>query len=130
MPAYDSNILSPPGPLARVSIRAPNSGKRIADVPMLIDSGADLTLLPATAVEQLGLDLPNEHDYELEGFDGSKSIARSVKLELAFLTRRFTGRFILLDSPCGILGRNVLNHFAILLDGPSLNWEQMSRPVK
>ena len=68
MPAYDSNLLSPPGALARVSVRAPNSGANIADVLMLVDSGADLTLLPATLVKQLGLDVPNEHDYELEGF--------------------------------------------------------------
>src|SRR5947199_10452515 len=117
MPAYDSDILSPPGPLARVSIRAPNSGKRIGDVPMLIASGADLTLLPVTVVEQLGLDVPKEHDYELAGFDGSKSVARSVKLELAFLPRMCKRRFILLDSACGILARYVLNHFPNQLDG-------------
>lgn len=125
MPAYDSNFLRPPGPLARVRIRAPNSAAEIVDVPMLIDSGSDLTLLPTAIVEQLGLDLPVEHDYELEGFDGRKTVARSVKLQLTFLKRTFSGRFILLDSPCGILGRNVLNHFALVLDGPNLIWEEL-----
>lgn len=125
MPAYDSSFLRPPGPLAKVRVRAPNSGAQIADVAMLIDSGSDLTLLPTAIVEQLGLDPPIEHDYELEGFDGRKTAARSVKLELTFLKRSFSGRFILLDSPCGILGRNVLNHFALVLDGPNLIWEEL-----
>lgn len=97
---------------------------------MLIDSGSDLTLLPTAIVEQLGVDVPKEHDYELEGFEGHKTVARSVKLQLTFLERRFSGRFILLDSPCGILGRNVLNHFALLLDGPKLNWEELSGLTK
>lgn len=125
MPSYDSNFLRPPGPLASVRVRAPNSGVQVADIPMLIDSGSDLTLLPTAIVDQLGLDVPVDHDYELEGFDGHKTLARSVKLQLTFLKRRFSGRFILLDSPCGILGRNVLNHFALILDGPNLNWEEL-----
>jgi hypothetical protein len=127
MPAYDDSRFDPPAPVARVSLRNPESHETIIDVPMLIDSGSDLTLLPAAFVQQLGPSVPMERDYELEAFDGSKTVAKSVRLELKFLKHKFTGRFVLLDSPSGILGRNVLNHCALILDGPNLTWAESNR---
>jgi hypothetical protein len=53
MPAYDSSLFNPPAPLAKVSPRDLSSGKIVSDVPMLIDSGADITLVPESSVEQL-----------------------------------------------------------------------------
>jgi hypothetical protein len=38
-----------------VKLSHPDGEKTIADVPMLIDSGADATLLPRSAVASLGL---------------------------------------------------------------------------
>jgi hypothetical protein len=58
------------------------------------------------------------------GFDGSKSVAQAVQLDLLFLGRAFRGRFLLIDQACGILGRDILNHVAILLDGPQLTWSE------
>lgn len=127
MPAYDHSGFDPPAPVARVSLRNPESHEFIVDVPMLIDSGSDLTLLPSAFVHQLGPNVPTERDYELEAFDGSKMVAGSVRLELKFLNHKFTGRFVLLNSLCGILGRNVLNHFALILDGPKLTWAESRR---
>jgi hypothetical protein len=124
MPTYDSTQFDPPAPLARVSLRVPNRDDAVTDVPMLIDTGADLTLIPAGSVADLKLELDQNDRYELEGFDGRKTMAISVQLELVFLGRTFRGRFVLVDSDNGILGRNVLNHFALLLDGPELNWER------
>jgi len=68
--------------------------------------------------------------YELTGFDGHKSVAKSVQLELVFLRRTFRGRFLVVDSQSGILGRNVLNHFAMLLDGPQLSWQEQKNSAK
>ena len=123
MPKYDSNQFDPPAPLARVSLRTLSNGNIVTDVPMLIDSGADLTLIPARFIEDLRLEVDQSENYELEGFDGSRSMAEAVQLELVFLRRSFRGRFLLVNSQSGILGRNVLNHLAIFLDGPGLSWE-------
>lgn len=123
MPTYDSTQFDPPAPLARVTLRTLNNGNVVTDVPMLIDSGADLTLIPARFIEDLRLEVDQSESYELEGFDGNRSMAESVQLELVFLRRSFRGRFLLVNSQSGILGRNVLNHLAILLDGPGLSWE-------
>ena len=62
--------------------------------------------------------------YELVGFDGSVSLASVVRLELLFCGRTFRGQFLVIDRAWGILGRNVLNAVPIVLDGPSLVWDE------
>jgi hypothetical protein len=124
MPEYDSKFFDPPAPLARVSLRDLNNGAIVTDVPMLIDSGADVTLIPRTFINELRLELDPNESYELASFDGHKSTALSARLELVFQTRTFRGRFLLINSESGILGRNVLNHFALVLDGPRLSWQE------
>ena|ERR1700738_2260165 len=128
MPAYDSNHFDPPAPLAKVSLRSPHNGNFISGVPMLIDSGSDLTLIPEISIDELNLDLDQNETYELTGFDGHRSVAKSVQLDLVFLGRTFRGRFVVVNSETGILGRNVLNRFALLLDGPELSWELPDSP--
>lgn len=130
MPTYDSSQFDPPAPVAIVSLRAPSNDNAITDVPMLIDSGADLTLIPEKSVAELNVEFDEDHTYELEGFDGRKVMALTVQLELIFLRRTFRGRFVIVNSQSGILGRNILNHFALLLDGPRLSWRELKNLAK
>jgi predicted aspartyl protease len=130
MPTYDSAQFAPPAPVATVSLRAPNNDNNAVDVQMLIDTGADLTLVPERCIADLKVNADQSEGYELEGFDGSKTIAPTVQLDLTLLRRTFRGRFVVTDSQRGILGRNVLNHFAILLDGPGLNWQELADSSK
>ena len=53
MPAYEDSHFHPPAPLARVGLRHPEKGTTLSDVLMLIDSGADVTLLPLASVGSL-----------------------------------------------------------------------------
>lgn len=53
MPEYDSNRFDPPAPLAIVSLRNPETGKTVSDIPMLIDSDADASLLPRATIDEL-----------------------------------------------------------------------------
>ena len=129
MAAYDSDLFDPPAPMARVTLRAIPTRKIITDVPMLIDSGSDLTLIPEASIAELGPNLGLDKRVELQGFDGRVTAARSVELDLIFLGITFRGRLAVVDSPVGVLGRNVLNRFAILLDGPNLNWKELSRAI-
>ena len=98
MPAYDASLFDPPAPLAQVSLRNPQNAATLSGVPMLLDSGADATLVPATSANQLGLATDADEVYELMGFDGSTSIASIVQLEMLFLQRTFRGRFLLIDQ--------------------------------
>lgn len=127
MPAYDGDLFSPPAPVATVTLRNPATGAVIADVRMLLDTGADVTLLPQTAVEQLGVNADASGGYELMGFDGRVSTTRAVSVDLLFLRRAFKGRFLLIDQGWGIIGRDILNHVSLLFDGAGLRWEETPR---
>ncbi len=121
MPSYDSAHFEPPAPVARVTLRGSVRSEMVADVPMLLDTGADVTMVPRAAAERLALRDSGE-SFKLVGFDGSSSQASAVRLELVFSGRAFHGKFLLIDQEWGILGRNVLNQIPILYDGPRLIW--------
>ena len=124
MPGYEASHFNPPAPVARVVLRNPDSGAMVSKVLLLLDTGADLTLLPRAAVERLGV-LPLDNlRYELIGFDRSKSFASVVMIDMLFLNRAFRGRYLLVEEEHGILGRDILNQVALLLDGPRQQWSE------
>jgi hypothetical protein len=124
MPAYDNEHYATAAPVARVNLRNPENGASVSDVPMLIDSGSDVTLLPEATVTSLGLQGTGER-YRLEAFDGTTTESEAVQAVLVFLEKTFNGRFLQVESEVGVIGRNVRNRVRLLLDGPALNWEEM-----
>ncbi len=124
MPEYDAENFDPPAPVAYVNSQNPATGVLLSDVPMLIDTGADATLLPSNAVEQLGIATENDSDFEVQVFDGEIKRLKVAKLELYILGKKFAGEYLLIDRPIGILGRNILNNVRILLDGPRGKWNE------
>jgi hypothetical protein len=124
MPTYDSTRFDPPAPLAEVNLRNPATGAVEPDVPMLLDTGADVTLVPQAAVTLLGLTVVPDKYYELTSFNGATSLAPIVRLELLFSGRTFRGQFLLTDQEIGIIGRNILNNVPLLFDGPHLMWNE------
>jgi len=123
MPPYDDRLFVPPAPLARVVVRHPEREQSVEDVLMLIDSGADATLLPRSAATSLGLEGTGER-YQLVGFDGTVSESEAVLAILAFLRRNFRGRYLLTEAEVGVIGRDILNHIRLLLDGPAFHWDE------
>jgi hypothetical protein len=130
MPNYDAVRFDPPAPVAQVVIRNPERGNTVSGVSMLLDSGADVTLVPQSTASALGVLPAADQTYELMGFDGTISRASAARLEMVFLNRTFRGRFLLIDQESGIIGRDVLNSVLLLLDGPKLTWSDQSRQVK
>jgi hypothetical protein len=124
MQSYDADLFKPPAPIARVIFRDPSNGNTVDDVLMLIDSGADITLVPQACIDDLESTFDPEDSYELEGFDGQKSKAQSVELDLVFLTKALRGRYLVINSMVSILGRDILNHFVLVFDGPRLIWDE------
>ncbi len=127
MPKYNSENFDPPAPVAYVTLRNPATGASLSDVPMLIDTGADITMLPLRFVDQLEIETENDKMYEVQGFDGESKLVKMVQLEMIFLDRKFGGQFLLIDQPMGILGRNILNALSILFDGPTAKWDEYKR---
>ena len=110
--------------MAQVTLRNPDTGAAWSGVPMLLDAGGDVTLIPQAATRRLGVAVVSGKRYELIGFDGHTSLAPVVQLELVFCRRAFRGQFLMIDQWWGILGRNVLNAVSLLLDGPYLTWDE------
>src|SRR5919197_2895405 len=122
MPDYDAENFEPPAPVAYVTSRNPATGVLLSDVPMLIDTGADVTVLPSTAVEQIGVSTEEGAEFEIQTFDGEIKRLRLARLELFVLGKKFAGEYLLMDRSIRILGRNILNNLRILLDGPHSKW--------
>jgi len=125
MPTYDLEYFTPPAPVAEVEVSVPDSGQTVPNVKLLVDSGADVTLLPRSAAEQSGVVLDANPRYEVAGFDGKRTLAHAVILDMTFLEKTFRGVYLPTDEEVGILGRDVLNSFRILLDGPANTWSQV-----
>ena len=127
MPNYDASFASPPAPVTTVVIRNPAANKSVTGVPMLIDTGADATLTPRALLPYLDIveEALEPSGYMLVGFDGTQSPAVLVPVELEFLGRRLAGNFLLTAANYGVLGRDVLNLFRLVFDGPNLVWDEL-----
>lgn len=124
MPAYDQALFNPPAPIAHVTLKNPVTGLTSGVIPMLLDSGADVTMVPEEAARALGVDANNGQQYELVGLEGTSTLVVAVGLELRFLQRTFRGQFLLTRHDYGILGRNVMNNVSLVFNGPRLVWEE------
>src|SRR4051812_3092678 len=113
---YDATRYNPPAPVAVVRLRRIDNGESGDDVVLLVDTGADVSLLPRTNVVRLGISFANGKQYELVAFDGTHSMADAVDLDVLFLGKAFRGRYLLTDEEHGILGRDVLNSLRLIFD--------------
>ncbi len=89
---------------------------------MLLDTGADVSIVPRSAVDRVGVASAGAARYEVAGFGGGVVWLDAVELKLTFLDRFFRGWCLVGHQEYGILGRNVLNAESILFDGPRLTW--------
>jgi hypothetical protein len=124
MAAYDASHYDPPAPVATVTLRDTTSGSLLPDVPLLLDTGADVTLLPRAAVERLGIAPASGVTYEVVGFNGTRSSAQAVDLDMIFLGKAYRGRYLLTDGDHGVLGRDVLASVVVTFDGPRQDWRE------
>ncbi len=122
MPKYDASRYDPPAPTALVTLRNPINGSLQPNISLLLDTGADITLLPQAAVQNLGVTPVVGVAYELVGFDGNKSSVQAVELDMIFLNKAFRGRYLLTQDDHGVLGRDVLASVVLLLNGPKQEW--------
>ena len=127
MPRYNDQFFSPPAPVANVTFRDPINLATLSDVLMLIDPGADVTVVPQPVVDFFGASVNYDEGVELEGFGGQPAISPVTRLDLIFQPKTFKGRFPVASSQdgqnIGIIGRDVLNHIVLVLDGPQLDWD-------
>ena len=128
MADYDKLNFDPPAPVAYVTIRNVQSGIEINDLPMLIDTGADVTLLPIWATKQISLHEDESKSFATIGFDGTIGQSIAVTAEMTLLKKKFRGKFLVIENEIGIIGRNILNSLTLVLDGKHLAWNEKQTP--
>jgi hypothetical protein len=106
-----------------VSLRCPETGDTVDRVPAQIDHGADRTVIPERYALQLGLKsldlLP------VAGLGGQ--VHQTSTYELDLMVHTFPPErvevFAHRDEPYVLLGRDILNRYRLVLDGPGLALE-------
>src|SRR5712692_8405322 len=112
--------VNPPAPFVHVTIRTANASKELSEYPAQIDPGADRTVIPWQVVEELGLDEIRRLPIGMVGGQILNMPTFLVQIEirqLESLTLEVLGDK---EERFTLLGRDILNHFRLLLDGPQL----------
>jgi predicted aspartyl protease len=122
---YDAS-LDPPAPMIPVRISGP-VGEDAVLLPMLVDTGADCTLVPAPIVRRLGL--PRIDVIGVSGVGGGTGRATVHAACVEFAGVRVVARIVAFAEEA-ILGRDVLNQTVLMLDGPGLAMSVDSRATK
>jgi hypothetical protein len=115
--------LDPPAPFVNVFLRNPATGIEMHDLPAQLDSAADRTILPDSVVKTLGL--PQVGSIRLGSFGGAIYTlpVSAVMLGLHDLPIRSFKVAAYAEESWILLGRDVLNSYRVLLDGPQLALE-------
>ena len=115
---YDKNNFNPPAPVLEVVLTTPISGLqgRVIKSSALLDSGADITVIPHWAAQQLQLKYVDE--IQASGYDGvpQKTYVYSVKIIFDKIGD-FTIRTITTDNDYALIGRDILNKWSLFLEG-------------
>ena len=103
-----------------VRAAAPASGKAVEQIAAQLDSAADRSVIPWSVVE--ALQLPQLDELPALGFGGHLLSVPTflVQLTVRSCTPITVEAFASREEPYVLLGRDVLNHFRVLLDGPNL----------
>ena len=118
---YDSDF-SPPAPVLEITVHHPKTAGLETRVRAQLDPGSDISVLPESAADAIGLQRDGE--LEVEGYDGlvacvplcvvTLEIAREVLPPMSV---------VVMPRSLAILGRDVLNHFILTLNGKDLTFE-------
>jgi hypothetical protein len=113
----------PPAPFVLVTLASPLGGSALADVPAQLDTAADRTLVPWALMD--ALDLEPIDDILIGGVGGNEETMPVFAVSLAMfnLPARDLRVVAHRGEPWVLLGRDVLNSYRLLLDGPNLAME-------
>lgn len=115
--------IHPPAPFVYVSLRNPVTGVEQHNIPAQLDTAADRTLLPADVVQALAL--TQSGTIPIGGVGGTIQAMPCYLVEV--IIHDLPVQTVEVVASAGeswiLLGRDVLNAFRVLLDGPGLSLE-------
>ena len=108
----------PPAPVLSLPVRRPD-GEDSLSVDFFVDTGADRTVLPLATAIALGFDAAAAETRRSVAPDRVVTPRPVGRFELTLLGRRITCICFVIDTNLGLLGRDVLQHFCFVFDGPA-----------
>jgi hypothetical protein len=110
--------LQPPAPFVFVTLRHPLTGAEVRDCPVQLDPAADRTVLPLSVVQTLAL--PAIGDLPIGGVGGTVEVMplHAVLLGVHTFPPRLIEAVAHASEQWVLLGRDVLNEYRVVLDGP------------
>lgn len=120
MPPYDTSV-EPAAAYLTVQVTNPNTGATTS-LPAKLDTGAAISVLPQTTVVALTLDPTG--DIWAAGYDGKLTLLPTYIVTFKAEGYAFADvEVTVAPRKDALLGRDVLNHFILTLNGKNLNFE-------
>lgn len=118
-----STARKPPIPAIPVAIWTPDLARSVHVATAHIDTACDMTVVPQHVLDPLGLN-PSRH-ISAVGLGSIKSTlpVYIVRLEIQGIGTMLVDVATHVNEPYVLIGRDVLNHLAITLDGPNRTLE-------
>jgi predicted aspartyl protease len=114
---------SSPSPIARIKVSNPYSSKNeVKNVKAILDTGGGITCIPQSIIKELG-----SFVYTTIKVRSPLDINKIILRRLYSVIIEFDGQenaVEVLDIPkdYAIIGRNILNNYKIILNGPEETW--------
>jgi predicted aspartyl protease len=114
---YDDTY-SPPAPVCQVSFSVARTGQSAGPLDAILDTGADGTLVPQRYLDAIGARRVMETGLRSQW--GERRVVYPYLVTLHIDQVELPGTYVVGDEQLDeiVLGRNVLNHLKIWLDGP------------
>ncbi len=115
---YDSDY-HPPMPMVELAIGLPLSETTL-EVRAIVDSGADATIIPVRTLQEVGAH--RSRKAVMRGVTGVGMLVDlyAVAVQLGSYRQGFMEVVGVVDNDEAIIGRDILNHLAVTLNGPAL----------
>jgi hypothetical protein len=115
-----SQDVTPPAPFVHVKVRPPDGGVELGWLPAQLDSAASRSVLPLRVAQEVGL-VPADQ-IPIVGVGGHIATMPTylVQVEIRLLVPLTVEAVAHEDEPFVLIGRDILNQFRVLLDGPGL----------
>lgn len=109
----------PPAPIITIGIRGPDPASREVRATALIDTGADVSMLPLQALRAVGA--KHVETRFIRGITGARQAVETylAVIQVGSHVVVVTEAVALVQGRDAILGRDVLNQLTITLDGPA-----------
>lgn len=119
--AYDTNA-QPPAPFIEFEVVSPQDSTQRHLAQGLLDTGAEVSVLPVEILA--ALQIPKASNMPVESWDGSSTLVTTYIVTVEIANARLDSiEMVAAPTPYAILGRDVLNHFILTLNGKDLTLE-------